>query len=138
MDLVEKLGTFKRKAINLPSLRALAFLGVNVLDHRLIAREMRQAFAMMAMFFPWASDFFESEAGLGFKDHLIVNQGERAKHLPDRRTSTSNKCMPKQFWQEWDMIRKEAEDFPSEWDKTIRPILAHRQFSSPTPFPQHG
>lgn len=90
---------------------------------------MRQADAMMAIFFPWTNDFFESGDGLMLKNHLIVDQLERAKHLPDRRTSTSNKCMPKQFWNEWDRIRKEAEVFPEDWDKAIRPILAHRQFS---------
>ena len=106
--------------------KPLAFLHLDSREHRRIVPDMRIAFAMMALFFP--SKFFESPAGLPYREHMIVNQEERMKNVPDRRRQDSNKCMPSQFWEEWDGITRDGYDedrFPVEWDMAIRPILAH-------------
>jgi hypothetical protein len=55
---------------------------------------------MMCLFNPAKSNFFASEMGLAFKDSALVNQVERAKNIPDRRRHDSNKCLPKEMWEE--------------------------------------
>lgn len=74
-------------------------------EHRWSVTDMFNAFAAMSLFF--SSDFFESD-GTEFRDTLLIKQDERAKQLPSRRRYDSNKCMPKEFWEEWDSIRKSA------------------------------
>lgn len=105
--------------------RDLHFLGVHPYKHRRMIPDMLQARGMTAFFFP--SSFFESELGILHKDSLIVNQSERAKTLPDRRTHASNKWIDKKLFEEWDAHWKQAkhrEDYPLEWDVVSRPIIA--------------
>lgn len=103
-----------------------------VTEHRRSVNDMFNAFAAMSLFF--SLEFYESEAGTDFKDTSLIKQEERAKQLPDRRRYDSNKCMPKEFWQEWDAIIKKAkrehgghvdQAIPFEWHVAIRPIIAH-------------
>ena len=125
-DLVKKMEKFQMHQHELLYFEPLAFLRVDPREHRRIMPDMRIAFAMMAIFFP--SEFFQSEAGLPYREHMIVQQAERMKHVLNWRRHDSNKCMPSEFWEEWDGITKngyDEEDFPVEWDIAIRPILAH-------------
>jgi hypothetical protein len=115
------------------------WLEVDAQAHRRIYRDARQAYAMMAIFFP---GLYESETASNFKDSPLVNQSERAKSVPIRRSYHSNKYRSKKFWNEWDEIlkRNPRHDFkptkyPAEWNCVIRPIIAHCKliisFSSP-------
>lgn len=111
----------------------LCFLDLDPHEHRRVIPDMRSAYSMMALFFTSASEIAESLLKIKFNEHLIVNQAERVKTLPDRRRHDSNKCMPKDFWKEWDTLRKKGHlhnNFPTEWDITIRPMIAHCAFSS--------
>lgn len=105
------------------------WLGVDAQAHRRIYRDARQAYAMMAIFFP---ELYELETASNFKDSPLVNQSERAKSVPIRRSYHSNKYRPKKFWNEWDEILKsnprhafELGKYPAEWNCAIRPIIAH-------------
>jgi hypothetical protein len=89
------------------------------------------AYAAVALFFD-SKAFLDSEKGHVFKDSNLIDQAERAKHVPDRRTHKSNKTMPKSFWEEWDRLRKdnnrEEDDhtydiMPLEWRKAMRPAI---------------
>ena len=109
-----------------------------VQEERRIVTDAFEAYAAMSLFFE-ADAFLESEFGLLWtKEHLLLNQAERAKplHLPDRRSNRSNKTMPKEFWSEWDELLKKhkrginypVEDiFPVEWAKVSRPIIIQRK-----------
>ncbi len=82
----------------------------------------------MALFFNESPKVFENKMEMKLHEQLIVNQAERVKNLPDRRMHTSNKCVPKEFWNEWVELRKKGrldEIFPIEWDMVIRPMIAH-------------
>jgi hypothetical protein len=105
----------------------LLWLDIDPKSHRHVFRDLRTACIMMSLFFP--TKFFESESGIEFKDSLLINQVERAKKLPDRRRFESNRCLPKEFWTEWDKLSEGgiiySEDYPKEWNMVLRPILAH-------------
>jgi len=63
------------------------------------------------------------------KDSLIVNQQLRALNPPMRRSYLSNPNRPKEFWQEWDDLKKKRcftldSGFPQDWDVAIRPVVA--------------
>lgn len=94
--------------------------------HRAIAK-------LSPFFFP---DFFESKPGQQYKDSLLYNQEERAKHLPDIRTHTSNTYRATKFWGEWDEARKnmahggDLDAIPEYMDTAIRPIVAHCKWHS--------
>lgn len=114
----------------------LAFLGMapRAHEHRRVIPDAFQAYAGISLFFQ--SDFLTSELGKEFQGSLLFDQSERAKHLPDRRTHCSNKTMPDAFWADWDdTVEKYKKSrgldmegiFPFEWDKAIRPIIAHRK-----------
>lgn len=114
----------------------LCFLDVDPREHRRVIPDMRQAYSMMALFFMPASKVAESMLGMKIDEHLIVNQVERAKILLDRRRHESNKRMPKDFWNEWDTIRKKGhldDTFPTEWDMATRPLIAHCLYPSKSP-----
>lgn len=105
-------------------------------EHRRSVTDMFNAFAAMSLFF--SSNFFESD-GTEYQDTLLIKQDERAKQLPSRRRYDSNKCMPREFWEEWDSIIKTArrehsgrvdEAIPLEWNVAIRPFIAHRESCS--------
>lgn len=111
----------------------LCFLDLDPHEHRRVIPDMRLAYSMMALFFTPASTVAESMLGMKIEEHLIINQAERVKNLLDRRRHDSNKCMPKEFWKQWDSLRKKGhldDNFPTEWDMTIRPMIAHCLYSS--------
>ena len=111
----------------------LCFLDLDPHEHRRVIPDMRQAYSMMALFFTPASKVAESMLEMQIEEHLIVNQAERVKTLPDRRRHDSNKCINKGFWKEWDTLRKHGhldDNFPTDWDMTIRPMIAHCSYSS--------
>lgn len=102
------------------------FLDLHPDAHRRVFRDMRKAFAMMALFFPVGIeklvDNYQGDVG----GHLIMNQGERAKNRLDRRTPLSNKLRPAKFWKEFDEVTTGGnyEEFPDEWTQAVRPIIA--------------
>ena len=130
-EILRKMRNFHCDKKQLTQLTPLTFLNINPHEHRKIIPDMQRAFSMMSLFFPSAEDFFASESGHEYKDHRLVNQVERAKHLPVRRYKDSNRTMPKQFWKEWDEISSRSgsiqDIFPREWNAAIRPIIAHRK-----------
>ena len=117
--------TFNEEKHKFRYVRDLHFLGVHPHKHRRIIPDMLQARGMMALFFE--PSFFESDFGILHKNSLIVDQSERAKNLPSRRTHTSNKGIDKKLFEEWDAHWKQArhrDDYPLEWDVVNRPIIA--------------
>ena len=108
----------------------MALLDVNPHLHRRVGPDMHEAVAKTAMFFGFITEAFEPEFQEELKDHLIVKQMERAKNLPDRRRHNSNKTMPKEFWDAWKAVKQlgnRVDNFPDDWDRAIRPIIAHRE-----------
>jgi hypothetical protein len=103
-------------------------------EERRVVDDAFKAYAAIALFFE--TDRFKAhKVGSMFKDSLLFDQEERAKHVPDRRTHKSNKTMPEEFWKDWDKLLKDnkctlgdvVEDiFPIEWRKTIRPTVIRR------------
>ncbi|KAL1606580.1 hypothetical protein SLS60_003985 [Paraconiothyrium brasiliense] len=100
-------------------------------QERRIVDDAFNAYAAVALFFD-TETFLNSEKGNMFKDSNLLDQAERAKHIPDRRTHKSNKTMPKSFWEEWDRLRRdnnrEVDDntydiMPLEWRKAMRPVI---------------
>lgn len=90
------------------------------------ARDLHKAIGKLTPFF--YPDFLESKEGEAFKESLLFQQEERAKHLPDIRSSVSNANRPKAFWKEWEEVKKDMKDLndiPSKWDVVARPIIAH-------------
>ena len=109
----------------------LAFLDVNPFEHRRVLPDMRLAYAMMALFFTSDSEISKTMLEMNIHEHLILNQAERVKTLPDRRTYHSNKTRPKEFWKEWDELPRTSffsDNFPIEWDMKIRPMIARRAY----------
>ena len=105
----------------------LEFLDLNAHQHRRVIADMRQTKAMMALFFEESSEVSANKVETKLHEHVIVNQAERVKILPDRRRHDSNKCMPKEFWAEWDALGKEGrlkDTLPAEWDRVTRPMIA--------------
>lgn len=110
----------------------LAFLDVNPNAHRRIIPDMREAYSMMALFFSDKAAMYDNDFDDKLGDHLIVNQVERAKKIPDRRRPQSNNNSPASLWKEVDALRKNPqlyEAFPEEWDRAIRPIIARCRFT---------
>lgn len=104
-----------------------ALLRLQPLEHRRIIPDMRHAFTMMSLFFPYAAEFLSSVQGKVFQDHTILDQEARATNPPDRRSHQSNTAMPKILWQEWDAVKRNNDDYPPEWNKALRPMLARRR-----------
>ena len=123
--IVDQMSRFDEEQHRFRYIRDLHFLGVHPHKHRRIMPDMLQARGMMGLFFP--SSFFESELGILHRDTLIVNQSERAKNVPNRRTHASNKTVDKKLFEEWDAHWKQSpgsHDYPLEWDIANRPIIA--------------
>ena len=104
-------------------------------EERRIVDDAFKAYAAIALFFD-TEKFLAHGLGSIFKDSKLLNQEERAKDVPDRRTHLSNKTMPTEFWKDWDKLLKDnkrcsndsVEDiFPMEWRKAIRPIVIRRK-----------
>lgn len=100
-------------------------------EERRVVDDAFMAYAAVSLFFD-TDAFLAHHLGNMFKDSKLLNQEERAKDVPDRRTHMSNKTMPTEFWRDWDKLLKDnnvsstdaVEDiFPMEWRKTIRPIV---------------
>jgi hypothetical protein len=102
--------------------------------HRYIVQDITQAFVTMALFFPnlevtsVVGDYLGSDGGKEFKDSPIFDPHGRSKELPDRRTRTSNKFRPPEFWNglnELEATGKCIYDiYPLDWSLAIRPIIA--------------
>jgi hypothetical protein len=133
--MVKKMVTFESKGLlrtrssTFTWIQIMNWLGVDAQAHRRIYRDARQAYAMMAIFFP---ELYELETASNFIDSPLVNQLERAKSVPIRRSYHSNKYRPKNFWNRWDEILKisprhdfQLGKYPAEWNCAIRPIIAH-------------
>ena len=130
-DLVERMTEFDSSTPARKIFRAkiLAWLKVHPMSSRRVFKDIRKAASTVGLFFPLG--FYEFEAGLEFKESLLVNQKERAKNLPDRRTQMSNDRMPAEMWKEWDALPRNGhikDDLPVEWDNVMRPIVAHCKF----------
>lgn len=120
-------------------------------EERRIVDDAFKAYASIAVFFE-GDAFLASEYGEPWKETKLLDQEERAKQVPDRRTHLSNKSMPKEFWKDWDDLLKEhkrssgdiVDDiYPMEWRKALRPIIIKRKLplSCSVPFGQvvrHG
>ncbi|KAH6625600.1 hypothetical protein C7974DRAFT_434634 [Boeremia exigua] len=100
-------------------------------EERRVVDDAFTAYASIAVFFE-GDAFLASEMGEPWRDTKLLNQEERARHVPDRRTHMSNKTLPKEFWKSWDDLLKknkrksgDAVDdiFPMEWRKALRPII---------------
>ncbi|KAJ4983302.1 hypothetical protein SVAN01_11183 [Stagonosporopsis vannaccii] len=100
-------------------------------EERRVVDDAFTAYAAIAVFFE-SEAFLASEYGEPWRDTKLLDQAERAKHVPDRRMHNSNKTMPEEFWKEWDELLKtnerrsgdEVDDiYPMEWRKTLRPII---------------
>ncbi|KAF2180722.1 hypothetical protein K469DRAFT_692577 [Zopfia rhizophila CBS 207.26] len=131
--MVKKMDDFVMSKITAGPFELCAYMRMarHFTEERRVVTDAFEAFAAVALFFD-TDAFLESEHGQMFKDSMLFNQAERAKHLPDRRTHMSNKTIPKEFWSEWDHILRsndrEAGDhiediYPKEWGKAIRPLV---------------
>ena len=107
-------------------------------EERRIVDDAFRAYAAIAVFFE-GDAFLASEHGEPWRDTKLLDQEERAKHVPDRRTHFSNKSMPKEFWRDWDELMKKnkrhSDDvvddiYPMEWRKALRPIIIKRELLS--------
>jgi hypothetical protein len=105
-------------------------------EERRIVDDAFAAYASIAVFFE-GDAFLASEYGEPWRDTKLLNQEERAKHIPDRRTHMSNKTMPKEFWKDWDELLRQnsrhsgdvADDiYPMDWRKALRPIVIKRKW----------
>ncbi|KAF9737169.1 hypothetical protein PMIN06_012378 [Paraphaeosphaeria minitans] len=100
-------------------------------QERRIVDDAFSAYAAVALFFD-TQTLLDSEKGQVFKNSNLIDQVERAKHIPDRRTHKSNKTMPRSLWEDWDTLRKDhnrTEDdatydiIPLSWRKALRPAI---------------
>ncbi|KAJ8107718.1 hypothetical protein OPT61_g8673 [Boeremia exigua] len=100
-------------------------------EERRVVDDAFAAYAAIAVFFQ-GDAFLASEYGEPWRDTKLLDQEERARHVPDRRTHMSNKTMPKEFWKAWDELLKanrrsesDAVDdiYPMEWRKALRPTI---------------
>ncbi|PVH94676.1 hypothetical protein DM02DRAFT_602165 [Periconia macrospinosa] len=142
--MVQKMDDYQMNKLTLApfemisSMRAMEKL---TLDRRVVD-DAFFAYATISLFYE-SEDFWKSKHAELLKLPLfqnlldgpsLVNQAERAKQVPDKRTSQSNKMLPKGFWDEWDAICRENQRdmtdgiiehfYPAEWDKVVRPKIA--------------
>lgn len=130
LDLVEKMETCLRQKWPYFVLRLPVFLDVHPEAHRRVFRDMRKAFAMMALFFPVGVEKFSEDYEGDLTGHMIINQGERAKNRLDRRTPQSSKVRPAEFFKELEDVHQNNFDWcPDEWDQAVRPIIAKRKIT---------
>lgn len=110
-------------------------------EERRIVDDAFRAYAAIAVFFE-GDAFLASEHGEPWRDTKLLDQDERAKHIPDRRTHMSNKSLPREFWKEWDALlekhKRKAGDvvhdiYPMEWRKALRPVIIKREHFTPFP-----
>jgi hypothetical protein len=128
MVRLESTGMLRTRSRISTWIQIMNWLEVDTQSHRRIYRDARQAYAMMAMFFP---GLYEPETASNFTDSPLVKQADRSKSLPVRRSYYSNKYRPREFWTEWDELLKvnskhgfDLGKYPEEWNCAIRPIIA--------------
>lgn len=125
LDLIGKMEKHLYRKGSLSIFRPCHLLHLDPFAHRRVVRDMRKAYAMMSLFFPYATEQFAEEYEGDLWAHMILKQEERAKKLLDRRSATSNTLRPKDFWKELNEVRKSFyEGYPDAWDRAIRPIIA--------------
>lgn len=130
MAIVEKTERCLRLTAPHHNLRLPVFLDVHPEAHRHVLRDMKKALAMMALFFPFGFDSIVEGYPGNLADHLIFNQGERAKTRLDRRSPQNNKLRGPEFFKEFEEeFKKNDEWCPAEWDQAVRPIIAKRKYS---------
>ena len=109
--------------------------------HPRVAKDAQRASIVILLFTSKAASFFESKRGSRHKDSKLFDQGERSKHIPDRRSCTSCKYRDQSFYQPLDdaikksrnkVIPNRYDEVPIEWDLCIRPKLAQRKQTTPT------
>ncbi|KAJ4369485.1 hypothetical protein N0V86_009320 [Didymella sp. IMI 355093] len=100
-------------------------------EERRISDDAFSAYAAIAVFYSGAA-FRASPHGEPWRDTKLLDQAERAKHVPDRRTYRSNKTMPAEFWKDWDALleqnKRHSGDaiddiYPMAWRKALRRII---------------
>jgi hypothetical protein len=125
----------------------LHFLKVYEKEHRHVLKDAARAAVTACLFFPnivetSVTPFFDTEGGKAFKESPLMAElldpAKRAQTLPDRRSVTSAIYRPKAFWKA--LQRKSTVDptvgpyrsrnYPPEWDKVVRPLIAKRKFRS--------
>jgi hypothetical protein len=134
---LESTGMLRTRSKTFTWIQIMNWLEVDADSHRRIYRDARQAYAMMAMFFP---SLYDPEAASHFTDSPLVQQTARAKSLPVRRSYHSNKYRPREFWNEWDEILKnnskhgfDLEKYLEEWNCATRPIIAQCKLAALLP-----
>jgi len=143
-EMAKKSRKFVHKELDLLT-HPICQLAIDILDELDVevddTKDLHKAVALISPFF--FPDFLESEKGQTFKDSLLFNHAERAKNPPNCRSNVSNKYLPKDFFDELDAHGKRTkpeedilDTIPMDWDRTVRPIIAHRKPSlSPFPHP---
>ncbi|KAF2498113.1 hypothetical protein BU16DRAFT_525675 [Lophium mytilinum] len=138
LKVVRKADDYIMSKINMGPYEMLAFMGMasKITQHRRIVPDAFLAYAAIHMFFETTGflSFALKDSQLDLSESLLLNQAERAKHPPSRRTYKSNKTIDKGFFKVWDDLlranrRKPGQDvddiYPLEWDIAVRPIVAH-------------
>ena len=135
-SLIRHIETWNLRSLGekLSMLDMLRWLHRHPNSHRRILWDAIRARAIARLFFQ--TDFVESKMGRRHSKSMLLDQDKRARITPleRRRTSTTNKFRPPEFWQEWDdhwRRTKETWDCPLEWDIAIR---VSRSFAFPPPF----
>lgn len=99
-------------------------------SERRIVDDAFNAYAAIALFYD-TSTLLAHEQGKIFASSNLIDQAERAKHPPSRRTHKSCKTLPKSFWAEWDALKKAAPPsdtsnavpMPLEWRVALRNVI---------------
>ena len=122
--------------------RLLMNMGWHVGEHRLVHRDMQEAFTTVAMFFPGYGVDENSEIRQWKADVLqrlpIFDNASKAAGIPYNRAIRSNRTMPDDFWVEPDEVSRivcngctesttthtHQARAPIAWDKFVRPLVA--------------
>lgn len=120
-------------------MKTLMEMEVHTAEHRLVYRDMEDAFAAVSLFLP--DDIFDAEtkawlATLSQTTQLVDNDA-KAKTQPYWRSVLSNSSWPLKFWNgQWEEIGDAAyrnpeypvwhlKEEPRVWDEVARPTIAH-------------
>ena len=131
MDMMKKMSDHKGKlSRKLVEFQLLVWLNEHPRAHRHVLRDIERANIMIGLFYP--TDFYESEAGLEFKNSFLLQQNEQSKCIPNRRTHSSAEYLPESIWKEWDKAQLEPNFIDSQFliksDIATRPIIARCKF----------
>ena len=134
---IQSDNTFLRATILLAA-QVLKYLDYHPETHPRVLRDAGRACDAVMLFSSKASSFLEGELGSKYKSSLLLNQEERAKHLPDRRSCRSSSKRDASFFKDFEDVLGDtnglsevsgAGDLPMEWDVCMRPKIAHRKQS---------